>query len=495
MKAIPCIQDDFVQELGSHLIEPTLDPADWTEVRELGHRMLDDMFDYLRDIRQRPVWQPLPPEIRAQFRDSLPSGPTDAADVYKDFAEFILPYSIGNAHPGFMGWVHGGGSVVGMLAEMLAGGLNANLGGRDHIPIEVERQITEWMRQLFQFPEGSSGLFVTGSSIANFIAILIARNATRGQHVPQQGVATSKRHLVAYTSQAAHGCIARGMEMSGLGKGALRCIPVDAQHRIRTAELRNAIAVDRNAGLTPFLIVGTAGTVDIGAIDDLEDLADLAVAEDMWFHVDGALGALAIVAPILAPKLKGIERADSIAFDFHKWAQVPYDAGFVLVRDGKQQLETFSSPATYLRRESRGAAAGSPWPCDLGPDLSRGFRALKTWFTLKVYGTEQLGAVMSRTCALAQYLKRLVEQIQDLELAAPVQLNIVCFRYRCINSDAVNSKIVADLQESGIAVPSTTMIDGRLAIRAAIFNHRTQICDLDALVASVVKFGRDSVAL
>jgi aromatic-L-amino-acid decarboxylase len=494
MKAISCVQDEFSQKLGSPLNEPTLDPEDWTEIRTLGHQMLDEMFDYLKEIRQRPVWQPIPDGVRDQFRSALPTGPTDAACVYRDFAKFILPYSIGNTHPGFMGWVHGGGTAVGMLAEMLAGGLNANLGGRDHIPIEVERQITEWMRQLFGFPEGSSGLFVTGSSLATFIAVQVARNRAQANSATTEGAATSHNHLVAYASHAAHGCIARALEMSGLGKGALRRIPVNVKHQMRIAELRRSIVADRNAGLTPFFMVGTAGTVDIGAFDELDDLADLAAAEDLWFHVDGAMGALAILAPSLAPKLIGIERADSIAFDFHKWAQVPYDAGFVLVRDGKRHLETFSSPAAYLRRESRGAAAGSPWPCHFGPDLSRGFRALKTWFTLKVYGTEQLGAVMSRTCELAQLLKHLVELAPDLELAAPVQLNIVCFRYRCSNSDAVNAQIVVELSESGIAVASTTVIDGHLAIRAAIFNHRTQACDLEALVAAVTRFGKRIVA-
>jgi glutamate/tyrosine decarboxylase-like PLP-dependent enzyme len=491
MKSNPRIPEDFDQGPGS-LDGPTLDPADWADVRALGHQMLDDMFEYLQNIRQRPVWQPIPTEVRAQFRGTLPTEPTDAAAVYRDFTQLILPYSSGNVHPGFMGWVQGGGTVVGMLAEMLAGGMNANLGGRDHIPIEVERQITEWMRQLFSFPEGASGLFVTGSSIANFIALLIARDAARGRIMPPPGVAPFDKRLVAYTSSVAHGCIAKGMDMSGLGTAALRFIPVDAMHRIQIPELHSAIAADRSAGLIPFLIVGTAGTVDIGAIDDLDGLADLASEEHLWFHVDGALGALAILAQDLAPKLKGIERADSIAFDFHKWAQVPYDAGFVLVRDGKLQLETFALPAAYLRRESRGLAAGSPWPCDFGPDLSRGFRALKTWFTLKVYGATQLGAVISRTCALAQYLKRRVEQTPQLELAAPVQLNIVCFRYRCDRSDAVNAGIVADLHESGVAAPSTTVIDGRLAIRAAIVNHRTQPCDLDTLVAAVLKLGENS---
>jgi glutamate/tyrosine decarboxylase-like PLP-dependent enzyme len=468
----------------------TLDPADWTGVRSLGHRMLDDLFDYLEHIRERPAWQPIPAAVRARFRDALPAAPCDMAAVYRDFTELILPYSTGNVHPAFLGWVHGGGSVAGMLAEMLAGGLNANLGGRDHIPIEVEKQVVEWTRRMFGFPEGASGLFVTGTSIANFIALLVARRAALGPGVRARGVESSGKRLTAYTSRAAHGCISKAMDMSGLGTGALRIIPTDARHRILIPELRRAIAVDRDAGLTPFLIVGTAGTVDIGAIDDLDGLSRLASAEGLWFHVDGAFGALAVLAPDLAPRLKGIERADSIAFDFHKWMQVPYDAGFVLVRDGQQHLETFASPAAYLRPESRGTAAGSPWPCDFGPDLSRGFRALKTWFTFKVYGTAHLGAVISRTCELARYLERRISETPQLELAAPVELNIVCFRYRADQAnDPVNARIVTDLQESGIAVPSTTILDGRLAIRAAIVNHRTQTRDLDALVAAVVEFG------
>jgi aromatic-L-amino-acid decarboxylase len=469
---------------------PTLDPVDWMEARALGHRMLEDMFDYLEQIRARPAWQPIPVGVRGAFHAPLPSGPTRMAAVYREFTQLILPYSSGNVHPAFMGWVQGGGTVTGMLAEMLAGGLNANLGGREHIPIEVERQITEWMRRVFGFPEGAAGLFVTGTSLANFMALLIARSAALGPAVRQRGVALSGERLVAYASCAAHGCIARGMEMSGLGRGMLRSISTDARHCIRIPELHRAITADRDAGLRPFLIVGTAGTVDIGAIDDLDGLSDLASREGLWFHVDGACAALAILAPDLASRLTGIERADSIAFDFHKWGQVPYDAGFLLVRDGRKQLETFAAPAAYLRREMRGTAAGSPWPCDFGPDLSRGFRALKTWFTLKVYGTERLGAVISRTCRLAQYLRRRVEQTPELELAAPVQLNIVCFRYRCDDSDRVNARIVVDIQESGVAVPSTTIIEGRLAIRAAIVNHRTQRCDLDNLMEAVMKAGQ-----
>jgi aromatic-L-amino-acid decarboxylase len=467
----------------------TLDPQNWDEIRAQGHRMLDDMLDYAANIRDRPVWRPIPDDVRARFRAGLPLEPADLGDVYREFTDFIVPYATGNVHPGFMGWVHGGGTAVGMLAEMLAAGLNANLGGRDHIPIEVERQIVEWTRQMFGFPNGASGIFVTGTSMANLMAVLVARTAALGPSVRQHGVGDEGAQLTAYTSTAAHGCIAKAMDIAGFGSDALRCIATDRSHRIDIVALRTRIALDRKAGLTPFLVVGSAGTVDIGAIDDLKALSALCREEQVWFHVDGAYGALGILSPALAPRLAGLEHADSIALDFHKWGQVPYDAGFLMVRDGDQHRDTFSAPAAYLRRETRGLAAGSPWPCDLGPDLSRGFRALKTWFTLKTFGTQRLGAMITRTCALAAYLETRILAEPRLELLAPVQLNIVCFRYRAADANKVNGEIVIDIQESGIAAPSTTVLGGQLAIRAAIVNHRTDARDIDALISAVLDFG------
>ncbi len=467
----------------------SLDPQNWENIRAQGHRMLDDMIDYVANIRQRPVWKPIPGGVRARFHAAVPRQPSDLSEVYREFSDYVLPYATGNVHPGFMGWVHGGGNVVGMLAEMLAAGLNANLGGRDHIPIEVERQIVEWMRSIVGFPSGASGLFVTGTSMANLMAVLVARTSSLGQSVRQHGIGTDGAQLVAYTSTAAHGCITKAMDIAGFGSDALRHIGVDRSHRIDVLALRARIASDRKAGLKPFLIVGSAGTVDIGAIDDLKALSTLCREERLWFHVDGAYGALGLLSPALAPRLDGIDHADSIALDCHQGGQVPYDAGFVMVRDGERHREAFAAPAAYLRRETRGLAAGSSWPCDLGPDLSRGFRALKTWFTLKTFGTEKLGAVIARTCALAAYLEARILAEPRLELLAPVQLNIVCFRYRARETNRVNAEIVADIQESGIAAPSTTLLDGQLAIRAAIVNHRTDTCDLDALVAAVIRFG------
>ena len=467
----------------------SLDPSDWPGFRAQAHRMLDDMLDYTEHIRQLPVWQPIPRSVRQAFRQPLPQEPTDLASLHRTFMQQILPYSAGNAHPGFMGWVHGGGTPVGMLAEMLAAGLNANLGGRDQIPVEVERQVLAWVRELFHFPQTATGLFVTGTSMANLIAVLVARAGALGIGARRQGIAAGGHRLVAYTSAGAHSCIAQAMDLSGLGSDALAIIPVNARFEIDTQALEQAIARDSRAGLTPFFIAATAGTVDVGAIDNLAAVADIAQRENVWFHVDGAYGALGMLAPDIAPRLAGIERANSIAFDFHKWGQVPYDAGFILVRDGALHYDTFASPAAYLRRETRGLAGGSPWPCDFGPDLSRGFRALKTWFTIQSYGAPRLGAMISRTCALAQYLKHCIEKEPALELLAPVALNIVCFRYRSENPDEVNRNIVADLHESGIAAPSTTTVNGCLAIRAAIVNHRTAECDIDALLRAAIAFG------
>lgn len=486
----------------SAAITNSLDPQDWQTLRAQAHRMLDDILDYQQHIRSRPVWQPAPASVRDTFQQPLPQQPQELAAVHEKFMTDILPYAIGNAHPGFMGWVHGAGAPVGMLGEMLAAGLNANLGGRAQVPVAVERQVTHWMRELFKFPDNASGLFVTGTSMANLIALLVARTQALDVEVRQQGLVASGQQLVAYASAGAHKCIYKAMDAAGIGGEFLRTIPLDSKLRIDLNALKQAIAADRAAGLKPFMLIGTAGSVDVGAIDPLDQLADMAQQESIWFHVDGAFGALGMLAADIAPRLIGIERADSIAFDFHKWLQVPYDAGFVLVRDGNQHFNSFALPVAYLGRDTRGMTTGSPWPCDFGLDLSRSFKALKTWFTINTYGSEQLGRMISGTCALARYLAQRIEELPQLELLAPVELNIACFRYRCpeqlngkaVNADLVNAAIVVALQESGIAAPSTTSIDEQLAIRVAIVNHRTAPGDIDALLQATLEIGAQTLA-
>jgi aromatic-L-amino-acid decarboxylase len=467
-----------------------LDPENWDDFRALSHRALDAMIDDLATLRQRPVWVETPSSVKATLDKPLPREGIGLSATLAEFDETIRPYVVGNRHPAFFGWAHGAGTPVGMVAEMLAAGLNANCGGRDHVGVELERRIAAWMAEAFAFPTTASGLLVTGTSMANFLGVLIARQACLGDAVRRSGL--TGPGLVAYASTEAHGCLAQAMDMAGLGADSLRKIACDDQGRIDLAALREKIAADRAAGERPFLIVASAGTVNFGAFDPLAALADLAQAERLWLHVDGAFGALAIFSDSLRPLLAGIERADSIAFDFHKWAHVPYDAGFILVRDGEAQRRTFASPAAYLTRAGEGLARGDTWPCDLGPDLSRGFRALKVWMTLLSLGARALGDAMDRNCACARHLAALIETSGNFRLVAPVPLNIICFSLAREDADAANRRLVEALHIRGLAAPSITLVDGCAAIRCAVFNHRTGLADIDGFFVDIQRLAAES---
>ncbi len=465
----------------------SLDPLDWSSLRQLGHAMIDDVFNDLAHLREQPVWQPMPEAVREGFREALPRKGAEAAAVYQEFLTCVAPYVSGNRHPHFMGWVQGGGTGIGMLAELLTGALNENCGGRDHVGLAVERQVIGWSAEMLGLPRSAGGLLVTGSSMANFIAVLCARRRILGEESRAKGLGAAR--LTGFASAGVHRCVPGAFDMAGIGADGLRRVDINAAHRIDIEALQSAIEADREAGLQPFLLIGTAGSVDVGAIDDLKALAALAQREKLWFHVDAAFGALAALSPRLRPLLKGIELADSIAFDFHKWAQVPYDAGCILVREPEAMLDTFAQSVSYLTNVARGLAGGAPWPCDMGPDLSRGFRALKVWMSLKTFGADRLGQIVDHTCALARHLAALVDADDRLRRLAPVALNIVCFRYDDGGDDldALNTDIVADLQEAGDFAPSTTVVGGKRAIRAAIVNHRTNIADIDALIPAVIK--------
>ncbi|MBZ9797680.1 pyridoxal phosphate-dependent decarboxylase family protein [Mesorhizobium sp. ES1-4] len=468
----------------------SLDPSDWGQFREIAHGLLDDMIAHIETIRQRPVWQRPSDEARERFARPLPNRPRDLGDVLDDVRTHIMPFATGNLHPLFMGWVHGAGTPIGMVAEIVAGGLNMNCGGRDHAGLVVEQQIVRWMSEALGYPCGASGLFLTGSSMANFVAVTIAKTEALGQSVRETGLRNCDRQLVAYTSAEAHSCIAQAMQLSGIGSANLRTVAVDDAGRMLPGALRDAIGQDRAKGLLPFLVVGTAGTVNTGAIDPLAEIAEIASREKLWFHVDGAIGALAVLSDSLRDLFAGIESSASVALDFHKWGQVPYDAGFLLVRDGDAQKRTFAQPAAYLQRGDRGLAAGETWPCDLGPDLSRGFRALKTWMTIEALGTDRIGGSIAHTCMLARHLAEALERHPAFQLKAPVALNIVCFGIRGADSEFTRN-LVLDLQESGLAAPSWTTLDGELVVRCAIVNHRTTEADIDGFLDTLDRYLAD----
>ncbi|MBV8727268.1 MAG: aminotransferase class V-fold PLP-dependent enzyme [Candidatus Eremiobacteraeota bacterium] len=469
-----------------------LDPSDWNDFRADCHRAVDSLVDYLAGIGDRPVWQRVPQEVKEALHEPLPTDGMPFGNVYDRFKQLILPYPTGNISPRFFGWVHGSGTAVGALADFAASTMNSNVGGRDHGAVYVERQVIAWFCELFGFGEGASGILLSGTSLANFVAILVARTARMGHDVRERGLDQRTQTLVGYASAATHSCVRKAFEMAGLGSAALRVLPIDAEHRIDLEALEAAIERDETHGLLPFIIVGSAGTVDVGAFDPLEKLAAIAKAHKLWFHVDGAFGAMTMLSDRLRDRVRGIEQADSIAFDFHKWLHVPYDAACVLVRDGAMHRQTFASEGPYITRMERGLAAGEPWFADYGPDLSRSFRALKIWFTLKHFGTHRLARAIERNCEQAQLLGKLIEESADFELAAPVGLNIVCFRRRgsAQSQDAVNDEIAIKVQLSGRAVISSTTVGGRRALRACFTNQRTTEKDVHELFDAVTDAAR-----
>lgn len=478
--------------------EESLDPVDpkaWEEMRALAHRMVDDMMGYLETVRDRSVWQPVPEPVRARFNSPVPREGEGARAAYADFVRDVLPYPVGNIHPRFWGWVNGTGTPLGMLAEMLAAAMNPNVGGFDQSAIYVESQVLDWYKQLLGFPADASGILVSGGSMANFVGLAVARNSRAGFDVARDGLLGGSRQMVAYGSSEMHSSIQKAVELLGVGSAFLRKIAVNSDYEIDVAALRAAISEDRARGLVPFCVVGTAGTVNTGAIDDLSALAAISEEEGLWFHIDGAFGALAVLSPAHAARLAGMERADSLAFDLHKWMYVPYEAGCTLIRDGERHRAAFAATGAYLSPTTRGVASGPVWFGELGVQLSRGFRALKIWLSIKEHGIEKYGRLIEQNIEQARYLASLVEAEPELELLAPVPLNIVCFRYSKADAgdeelNALNRELLILLQESGVAVPSHTILNGRYAIRVAITNHRSRREDFDLLVSKVREIGR-----
>lgn len=471
-----------------------LDPADWDSFRQQAHDALDVALDHVRERQQQAVWQELPE--RAKRVDApLPVQGEPLPGLIDELRDRVLPYTLGNIHPRFWGWVNGTGTPSGVVAQMMTGAINANMGGRDHAPIYLERQVICWMQALFGMPRGASGMICSGTSTATLLGLAVARQRVTGGAVRRGGNAVCPG-LRVYASAQAHVSVDKALELMGLGSEALRSVPVQSDFRLDTVELARLIEADIAAGLRPLAVVSSVGSVNSGAIDDLPAINRLCREHGLWHHVDGAFGGLCVLSDTLRPRLAGIEAADSVAFDFHKWMHVGYSAGCLLVADGELHRQTFQTSHAYLQGERQGIAGGSPWPNDFGIELSRGFAALGVWFQLREMGTRRLGQAIHRNCLQASRLGECVERSEHLELLAPVSLNIVCFRYRIPGLDEpaldrLNRRVVVELQCRGIAAPSFTVLNGTVAIRVAITNHRTRWRDLQALLEASEALGRE----
>lgn len=477
--------------------EESLDPASWEEFRAHGHQVVDELIDWLRDVRERPAWQAVPEETRAALQAPLPTAGVGLEATWEDFRRHVLPYPWGNVHPRFWGWVVGTGSPSGALAEFATAVFNVNAWGGHQSSTWVEAQVLDWCKSMLCFPAEASGLLVTGGSMANLVALTAARDSA-DDSLAEHGLFRHPRQLMFYASAQAHNSVDKAIRMIGVGGPGLRSVPVASDFTMDVSALERLLAADRAAGLEPCCIIANAGTVNTGAIDDLPALADLCERDNLWLHVDGAFGALAAISEALRPLVRGMDRADSIAFDLHKWLYMPYDIGCVLVRDPAVHRRSFGARAAYLAPLERGVAAGPHDFSVLGPELSREFRALKVWMLLKEHGVDKYARLIEQNVAQAKYLAGRIHRHTELELMAPVQLNIVCLRFvgeaghpDAVQLDAINREILMRIQERGIAVPSSTVLNGRFALRVAISNHRSVRADFDVFVDAVVEIGRE----
>lgn len=470
-----------------------LDPKDWDEMKKLAHVMIDDAFSYLQNRREDPVWRQMPEEIRKNFKSSIPRAPTSPNEVYDSFKADVLPYPMGNTHPRFWAWYMGNGTVMGALGDFLTSIISPNAGAGNHVGQELEDQVIEWMKEIMEYPKDASGILVSGGSMANFVGLAVARNQKAGFDVRQEGL-SNKAPMAVYASTEVHSCNQKAIELLGLGAEYLRKIPVNHDFTINIEILKNQIEKDKVNGILPLCIIANAGTVNTGAIDDLSSIEEICRQENLWFHVDGAIGALAVLSPLAKEKLKGIEKSDSVAMDLHKWLHVPFEAACVLVRNRESHRSTFALTPEYLMQYEKGLASGKNWYSEYGLQLSRRLNALKIWMSIKEHGIEKYGRMISKNINQAYYLKSLVDQGNHLELMAPVGMDIVCYRYNpgklsVEQLNQLNTKILIEMHESGVAVPSYTTLRGNYCIRVAIANHRSINSDFDLLIRKTLEFG------
>ncbi len=478
--------------------ERSLDPENWDELRALGHRALDDMVDYLQTIRDRPVWRPLPESAKRLFSMPLPISGSGAGAVYDRIRDDILPYPTGNIHPRFWSWVGGTGTPTQLIADMVISTMNSTGLGFDEVAsTHVELQLLDWLKQLLGYPVGASGLLVSGGSMANLVGLAVARNCMSGFDIRKLGLnSVGEPRLIFYASSETHSSVHKAIDLLGLGSESLHTIPVLDDFTIDVVALREVIASDRQRGYRPACIIANIGTVNTGAIDALPVLADIATSERLWLHADAAFGAFARMSPDASALVEGLERADSLAFDLHKWLYVQYDCGCLLVKDSKAHRDTFAVSSSYLRSLDRGLASGPLNFSEYGVQLSRSFKALRAWMGLKSEGAQRYAEQIEQNIRQAQYLDNLVSRHPELELLAPTALNIVNFRYIASGLDTgalnkLNAEILMTLQERGIAAPSSTLLRGKFSLRVAICNHRSRREDFAALVEGVVAIARE----
>jgi aromatic-L-amino-acid/L-tryptophan decarboxylase len=471
------------------------------EFRTAAHRAMDLALDHLDGLTKQPVFKPMTAEEReAILSQPLPHGPF-AANAILSLAQLqILSHPMGNGHPRFFGYVNSPPEPMGILGDLLAAAMNSSCAGGDHAAIYLERCCVRWLMELVGFTtHGSMGLLVSGGSMASLTCLAVARHwaaAADGWNVREEGLQSGRAQFVLYLSSEGHSCVRKAAELLGIGAAGVRVIPVNDRFEMDVASLKTAIAEDRRDGKRPFCVVASAGTAGTGAIDPVEEIADVCEAEGLWLHVDGAYGAIAAVDPECRPRLDAMSRAHSLAIDAHKWLSVPVECGCALVRDAAILRNAFSLVPPYLRTEEGKGFGGLPWFSEYGFQQTRGFRALKLWMTLLHRGRVGVTEIVSRHRALARHMASIIDSCLDLERLAPVELSIVCFRYAPTHLQGneeelnrINKRVMEIVQSGGEAFLSSTVLNGRFALRACVLHYATTAEDVASLIAEVRRSG------
>jgi glutamate/tyrosine decarboxylase-like PLP-dependent enzyme len=460
-------------------------PAD--EMRRLGYQVVDMLVEHFATMRDKPVTRTLDAaQIAALLDGDLPEKPTPFAELLGELDQRVFRHMGLTTHPRFFAFVPSPSNYISALGDALAAGYNAFLGNRLEAagPSRIEEVTVDWLRRLCGLPDTAGGLFVSGGSVANLTGLAVARQVK----LPIAS-APARRLAVAFCSDQTHSCIERAMRLMGFARDQLVRIASDAGGRLPPEGLRRRVSDARDQGRVPFCVIANAGTTNTGAVDPLPELAELCRAENLWLHVDGAYGAAAMLCDEARPLLRGLELADSLAIDPHKWLFQPYEIGCVLVRDGRRLHETFRTTAEYLSVVERASEVNYQ---DCGIQLTRSFRALKLWLSLRYFGVGAFRQAVQRGIRLAELAEQVIRQTDGLEVVSPAQLAIVAFRRAAPGlapsaADALNETIVTRLLAEGFATVTSTSLGGRRVLRLCTINPRTTEEDIRETIRRISK--------
>ena len=472
---------------------------DKEEFKREGYKLVDQLADLFEGIREEPVTQGSTAEEcwNQLGTGSLPEKGAPASEVLDEASRLLLNNSLYNGHPKFWGYITAGGTPIGVLGDLLASGVNPNVGGWVLSPMAttIEKQTVDWIADLIGYPIGD-GILVSGGNMANFVGFLCARRKILGEDVREKGL--GNRKLISYCAKSTHTWIQKAADLFGFGTDTIRWIPVDENESMIFEELVSQVEDDRTNGLEPFFVVGTAGAVSTGGVDPISRMADYCEENDLWLHIDGAYGAPAACLPDAPPDIKAIRRADSVALDPHKWLYAPLEAGCTLVKDPKHLLDAFSYVPEYYHL---GEELDYPAPnyYAKGFQNSRGFRALKVWLALKQAGREGYVQSIGDDISLTREMAKALDAHPDIKVMS-CRLSIVTFQYRPQGLEdeekinQLNQTLMDRMQKEGEAFVSNAIIGEHYCMRACIVTFRTQLEDVLALPALLEKLGKDCLA-